>query len=405
MFTAQQNSSRRHPIHFPLKTDKASSPQESPFTIGETIEIKIDDIAFGGEGVGHHNGIAVFVPFVAVDEIVEIEITEVKKNYARGRLLQLLTASEERITPRCPHFTACGGCQYQHLPYAVQLKAKHKQLIDIFERIGGFPNPPIQSVVPSPAPFEYRNRILVRTQYSKRTKRMSVGFLRHDNRLVVDIEKCHIAEPALNEQLQIVREDPPRKNGIKFNLRVMPEDWSLPPDSFFQVNYHLLPEMVATVRRYLEEAGTKHLLDIYCGAGFFCIEAADLVEGFTGVEIDKKAIQAARENAKARGHENGDFIASPAEEAIPRLINRYEADQTTVILDPPRRGCAPNLLETLREHKPQQIIYVSCHPATLSRDLEELCRDGIYSLKTVTPLDMFPQTKHVECACDLRRNS
>ncbi len=387
-----------------MKNDPKETSSDLPFSLGDTIQVTIDDLAFGGEGVGHFEGIAVFVPFVAVGEKVETEITEVKKNYARGRLLQVLTPSPDRIPAECPHFTACGGCQYQHLPYPIQLTAKRKQLVDIFQRIGGFESPPIQPVCGSPAPYGYRNRILVRTQYSKRTKRMSVGFLRHDNRLVVDVEKCHISEPALNEQLQLVRKDPPRKNGIKFNLRVMPDDWVLPPDSFFQVNYHLLPGMVSAVREYLKAAETSHLLDIYCGAGFFCLEAADLVKGFTGVEIDKKAIEAARENAKARGHANGDFIASPAEEAIPRLIDRYEAAKTSVILDPPRRGCAPNLLETLREHQPKQVIYVSCHPATLCRDLAELCREGVYSLQSVTPLDMFPQTKHVECVCDLRRN-
>ena len=380
-----------------------STPTESAhLAVGDRIELEIDDIAFGGEGVGHHNGLAVFVPFVALGERVEVEIIETKKNFVRARLLQLLSLSPDRIAPTCPHFTTCGGCQYQHLPYERQLSTKHKQLVDIFERIGGFESPPIASVVPSPSPYGYRNRILVRTQYSKRTQRMSVGFLRHDNRLVVDVESCPITEPALNEQLTAVRQDPPRKNGIKFNLRLMPDDWVLPPDSFFQVNYHLLSEMVATVRRYVQSAAPRQLLDIYCGAGFFCLELADLVDTFAGVEIDKKAIEAARENARTRKHENGDFVASPAEDAIPQLISRFTASETSVILDPPRRGCAPSLLETLRHHRPQQIIYVSCHPATLCRDLEELCRDGVYSLQTVTPLDMFPQTKHVECACDLR---
>lgn len=380
-----------------------STPTETAqLSVGDRIELEIDDIAFGGDGVGHHDGLAVFVPFVALGERVEVEIIESKKSYLRARLIQLLSLSPERVSPRCPHFTACGGCQYQHLPYERQLSAKHKQLVDIFERIGGFDSPPITPVVPSPSPYGYRNRILVRTQYSKRTKRMSVGFLRHDNRLVVDLESCPITEPALNEQLAEVRVDPPRKNGIKFNLRLMPDDWVLPPDSFFQVNYHLLPEMVATVRRYVQSAAPRQLLDIYCGAGFFCLELADLVDSFAGVEIDKKAIQAARENARARKHENGDFVASPAEDAIPQLISRFKASETSVILDPPRRGCAPSLIETLRQHRPQQIIYVSCHPATLCRDLAELCRDGVYSLRSVTPLDMFPQTKHVECACDLR---
>ncbi len=385
-----------------LDSDSTRPDAQSFLQPGDRISLRIDDIAFGGEGVGHHQGIVVFVPFVAIGENVELEVTEVKKSFARGRLLEIRDPSSERTTPRCPHFTACGGCQYQHLSYPVQLSTKRKQLIDLFKRIGGFANPPIEAPIPSPTPYGYRNRILVRTQYSKRTQRMSVGFLRHDNRLVVDVDHCHIAEPALNEQLQTVRQDPPRKNGIKFNLRMMPDDWVLPPDSFFQVNYHLLPEMVATVRRLLSDSGSTHLLDLYCGAGFFCLEVGDLVERFTGVEIDKKAIQAARENAIQRDRINGEFIASPAEEAIGQVIHQYEATQTSVILDPPRRGCALDLLHTLKTHRPHQIIYLSCHPATLCRDLAELCHRGPYQLVSVTPLDMFPQTKHVECACDLR---
>ncbi len=385
-----------------LKTSESLPTEEFPFQCGDVLELDITDLAFGGEGVGHVDGVAVFVPFVAVGEHVRTEIIEVKRNYARGRLLQILTPAEERIRPTCPHFTACGGCQYQHLPYPTQLAAKRKQLTDIFQRIGDFANPPIEPVVGSPVQYGYRNRILVRTQYSKRTKRMSVGFLRHDNRLVVDVEQCHIAEPSLNEQLQTVRQDPPRKNGIKFNLRMMPDDWELPPDSFFQVNYHLLPKMVEAARRYLQDSGATKLLDIYCGAGFFCLELGDLVSGFAGVEIDKKAIQAARKNAEARQHRHGDFVAAPAEEAIPELVARFQAQETAVILDPPRRGCATSLLDTLRQHRPRQVIYISCHPATLCRDLKHLCEDGTYRLAGVTPLDMFPQTKHVECVCDLR---
>ncbi|MCS1409079.1 MAG: 23S rRNA (uracil(1939)-C(5))-methyltransferase RlmD [Verrucomicrobia subdivision 3 bacterium] len=370
--------------------------------IGATIQLEITDLAFGGEGVGHHNGLAIFVPFVAVGEQIRTEITEVKKNYARGKLVELIQSSPDRIEPRCPHFSACGGCQYQHLSYPVQQKAKYKQLVDIFQRIGGFPKPPIRPVVPCPTPYGYRNRILVRTQYSKATKRMSIGFLRHDNRLVVDVEECYIAEPFLNQKLQKVRTDPPRKNGIKSNLRLMPEDWILPPDSFFQVNYHLLPKMVTTVKQYLQSSGSTHLLDVYCGAGFFCLKLASDVTSFTGIEIDKKAVQAARENAKTRHCDNGEFIALPAEVAIPKIISKFTATETTVILDPPRKGCDSKLLDSLLQHQPQQLIYVSCHPATLCRDLAALCSEGKYLLRSVTPLDMFPQTKHIECVCDLR---
>lgn len=389
---------------FFLKNAASKSHSALPFSVGDIIEVSIDDLAFGGEGVGHFEGVVIFIPFVALGERVEIEIVEAKKNFGRGRLIRIIEASPDRVKAPCPYFTNCGGCQYQHLHYEVQLAAKHKQLIDLFERLAGFHNPPIQRIFPSPEPFGYRNRILVRTQYSRITRRMSVGFLRHDNRLVVDVEHCRLAENSINEQLQRVRENPPNRNGVKFNLRLMPEDWVLPRDSFFQINRHLLSEMSATVRHFLQKAQPQFLLDIYCGVGFFCIECADLVRRFVGIEIDKRAIDAARENAKKRRRENGTFIESSAEMAIEKLIAKYDPRRMSVILDPPRRGCAASLIEVLRRHLPRQIIYISCHPATLCRDLKALCRDDIYRLASVKPIDMFPQTKHIESLCEIVAN-
>ncbi|HEX9048576.1 MAG TPA: methyltransferase domain-containing protein, partial [Verrucomicrobiae bacterium] len=140
-----------------------------------------------------------------------------------------------------------------------------------------------------------------------------------------------------------------------------------------------------------------------CGVGFFGIEAAMAVESFVGVEYDQMAIAAARKNAQARGITNGEFIAAKSEEALPGLLQKFAADRTAVLLDPPRKGCWPSLLELLRQTQPEQVIYVSCHPATMARDLNILCSDGVFELVHVQPLDMFPQTQHVECVADLRR--
>jgi tRNA/tmRNA/rRNA uracil-C5-methylase (TrmA/RlmC/RlmD family) len=373
-----------------------------PLKIGDQFTLTVHDIAFGGEGVGRVDDFVVFVPFVLVGEVVAVEIREVKKNFARARLLRVVQPAPERVGPACRYFGACGGCQYQHMEYAAQLRLKQKQIADLFERLGKFPPGLVGAVVPCPQPYGYRNRIMIRSQWNKPEQKLNIGFVRWDGGLVEDIEECKIAEPALNQEIRRVRQNPPPKGGLKVVLRIPPEDWDVPPDSFFQNNFLLLPKLVETVREFLRAGGTRHLVDLYCGVGFFSIELADAVESFVGVEYDQRAIQSARHNAAARKTANGRFIAATVEEVLPEILKRLSGQMTTVILDPPRKGCLPRTLQFLREMKPAQIVYVSCHPATMARDLNILCGNGVFELRRVTPLDMFPQTQHVECVADVR---
>jgi tRNA/tmRNA/rRNA uracil-C5-methylase (TrmA/RlmC/RlmD family) len=386
--------------------------------IGDKLSLTIDDIAFGGEGIGRVDDFVVFVPFVLVGETVEAEITEVKKNFARAKLLRVEKPSPERVAPECRYFGACGGCQYQHVAYPAQLRLKHKQISDLFERIGKIPADKIAPVIPCPSPYGYRNRIMIRSQWNKPEQKLNIGFIRADCGLVEDIEECKIAEPALNEQIRHVRAHPPPKGGIKVVLRVQPEGWDVPPDSFFQNNFFLLPKLVETIRGFISGTGVspvrsgeltgetpvpqKRLIDLYCGVGFFGIELAGAVESFVGVEYDQLAIKAARQNAAARKIANGEFVAAKAEDVLPELLKKFSPEKTAVILDPPRKGCQPEMLQRLRETRPAQVVYVSCHPATMARDLNILCADGVFDLACVQPLDMFPQTQHVECVADLR---
>jgi tRNA/tmRNA/rRNA uracil-C5-methylase (TrmA/RlmC/RlmD family) len=377
------------------------SPSQA-LSVGQALSLSITDLAFGGEGVGRLGEFVVFVPFVITGETVEVEITEVKKRFARAKLVRMLQASPHRVTPQCRYFGECGGCQYQHIDYALQLEFKRKQMSDLFERIGGFAPGVVQPVVPCPQPYGYRNRIMVRSQWNKPEEKLNIGFLRHDNRLVLDVEECPIAEPALNERIRQVRANPPSRGGLKVVLRVIPEGWTVPPDSFFQNNFFLLPKLVDLVRERLREGGSRFLVDAYCGVGFFAIELADQIERFLGVELDQQAIKAARQNAATHRRMNGDFIEGHAERVLPAILGRFPASATTVLIDPPRTGCPAPALQSLRQNRPAQVIYVSCHPATLARDLKALCADGFYELQSVTPLDMFPQTQHVECVTDVR---
>ena len=381
------------------KTEKNTRPE-----VGQIVKIKIDNIAFGGEGVGRVEDFVVFVPLVIEGEEVEAKIIEVKKSFARGELVKIIKPSKIRINAECEYFGDCGGCQYQHISYDEQLKIKQKQITDLFNRIGGFSQDKVAPVIACPQKFNYRNRILIRSQWNGKAKKLLVGFRKRNSHWVVEINDCKIAEPALNKQIPEVRENPPKRGGIKINLRVTPEDWSVPDHSFFQTNFFILPKMVDQVRKIFKSNDSEYLIDTYCGVGFFAIELANLTKRFVGVESDKLAIKAAQENSIKFGATNGEFIDGRTEDLLPELLKKFSPNKTSVILDPPRKGCAPSAIEQLRKVKPSQIIYISCHPATLARDLNILCSEGVYKLERVYPIDMFPHTQHIECITDLRLN-
>lgn len=370
--------------------------------VGQRHTLRITDIAFGGEGVGRIGGFVVFVPYVLVGEEVEIELTGIKRQFARARLIEVRKPSAARVAPRCRHYGLCGGCQYQHIAYKEQLRLKHNQVRELLRRVGRLRDIDVLPVMACPEPFGYRNRLMIRSQWNKIEQRLVIGFLQHDSRLVVEVEECAIAEPVLNTELKKARLCPPPRGGLKVVLRTIPDGWRVPADSFFQTNRFMLPELAGTIRNCIRESGVRYLVDIYCGVGFFAIELANEVSRFIGIECDHRAIAAARENAAMRGISNGEFVAGLAEERVPGLLADLDGDQTAIVLDPPRVGCDPRVLAQIQAMRPVQVLYVSCHPATLARDLNALCEKSIYRIVRVQPLDMFPQTQHIECVVDLR---
>ncbi|HJN88714.1 MAG TPA: TRAM domain-containing protein, partial [Verrucomicrobiota bacterium] len=192
--------------------DTATTKKEVTLpAIGQRITMRIDDIAFGGEGVGRVDGFVVFVPLVIEGETVEAEIVEVKKSFARANLINVVESVESRIEPACSYFGDCGGCQYQHMAYEAQLAMKQKQISALFERVGGFSEDKVTPVVACPQPFNYRNRILIRSQWNGKAKKLLVGFRKRNSHWVDEIDECKIAEPALNAQIPEVRNNPPNK--------------------------------------------------------------------------------------------------------------------------------------------------------------------------------------------------
>jgi len=372
------------------------------FRVGDRHVVRIHDVAFGGEGVGRIGDFVVFVPFVIEGEEVEVELTEVKRQFARGRLVEVRAAASARVQPRCRYFGQCGGCQYQHIAYEEQLRLKRKQVQDLLLRVGRFGGTEVLPVIPCPEPYGYRNKLMVRTQWNKVERRLVMGFLRHDSRLVVDVEECSIAEPVLNAELRKARLSPPPRGGLKVLLRTIPTGWEVPADSFFQTNRFMLSALVETVKKFIHDSEVEYLADIYCGVGFFAIEVARALKGFVGIECDQRAIKAARKNAEAHGVANGRFIVGLAEERLPEVLSGLDPARTALILDPPRVGCDVRVIHQIRAVHPVQVLYVSCNPATMARDLNTLCSEGLYKVMRVQPLDMFPQTQHMECVADVR---
>ncbi|MGO9245408.1 MAG: class I SAM-dependent RNA methyltransferase [Verrucomicrobiia bacterium] len=398
---------------------------------GQRLELDITTVAFGGDGIGRVDNFVVFVPFVVEGERVEVEIVEVKRRYATADLVRVITPSPKRVEPRCPYYANCAGCQYQHIAYGHQLGLKRRQIRDVFERIGKIANPPIESVVGSPREYHYRNKIVVHGPGKP-------GFWSVRGRSIIGIEQCPIAGEEVNAKLAEVSQQPLENVHLTIRSNSERQVWlytetrrasvdpldaeesaeptvvetitetilgktlHVPLGSFFQVNREVIELALKHVRGIFVASECKTLVDAYCGVGLFALILADIAEHVYGIEEDAKAIQAANENAQRLGVKSYDFYPGKTERLLFYTLRQCKLDETCLILDPPRSGCAPVVLKTLREQKPRKIIYVSCAPPMLARDIKELTKSG-YQLERVTPFDMFPQTAHCEAVAELTR--
>ncbi len=346
------------------------------------VELQIADIAFGGKGVGRHEGKAVFVPFTIEGERVAARIVREKKQFAEAELERVLQPVAERVEPPCPYFGICGGCSYQHIDYAQQLAIKTKQVEQALRRIARMENPPLRPIVPSPKAYEYRNRITVHAEEGV------VGYYRRDAHRLLDIERCPIAQPEVNRALAELRARRPRDG--HYSLRAHSG-----PRVFAQTN----DEVAEALARLVEEtlpAGHDLLLDAYCGAGFFAKRLTNQFARVLGLEWDRHAVAAAQEKAAP----NESYLAGDVETELPQQLRAANARATSVIVDPPATGLGSAARRALKEHAPATLIYVSCNPPTLARDLRELSER--FTIESVSPLDMFPQTAEIECLAHLR---
>jgi 23S rRNA (uracil1939-C5)-methyltransferase len=370
------------------------------------VDLKIEDVAFGGKGVGRENGKAVFVPFTIDSEMISAQITREKKQFAEAEVVDLKERSPHRVNPECPYFGRCGGCSYQHIDYEHQLAIKWRQVRDVLQRIGKFKDIPMRPIIPSPISYAYRNRITVHAQDGV------IGFFRRDSHRLIDIERCPISLDEVNQALVELRARTPRDG--HYTLRAQSG-----PRVFSQANDAVANSLRDLITRLIP-GDQELLIDAYCGAGFFAKRLLEKFERIIGIDWDKFAIVAAMENATAKET----YIAGDVEDELSRALAvaaplgrgaargrlgsiapTFQADamRTTVIVDPPATGLTAKTRRAIADHAPGTFIYISCNPSTLARDLAELQQS--FTIDSVTPLDMFPQTAEIEVAVHLRTPS
>lgn len=348
--------------------------------------MEVEQIAFGGKGlIRLPNGKVCFVPWVIPGEKVEFSITKERSSFAEAQLRAVLEPSADRVSPPCPVFQRCGGCQYQHIAYERQLVIKQDQVRDVLKRLAGLAEPEVAPTLASPKPYGYRNRVTVHVDRGR------LGFFAPASRKVVEIRQCPIASETVNAQLTELRQSHPEDG--QYPLRE-PSTFR----GFRQVNDAAAAVLLETVGQAMPENGGL-LVDAYSGAGFFARALSDRFERVIGIEWSGDAVRAAKEAAGPKET----YLLGDVNFHLAEALDAAPAEQTTVLLDPPAEGIDAEVGEQLLRRQPIAIVYVSCNPATLARDLRRL-KDR-YDLIRATPVDMFPQTSEIEVVAVLGRRA
>lgn len=391
---------------------------QTKLTIGEHIQLSLTAWGRLGEAMATHEEQDVFVLGGIPGERVVAEVLRVRRKYVAARVVSVLESSPARLEAPCPYYGGCTGCQWQHVDYATQLEYKRDKVQDALRRVGGLESIDVLPVVPSPLEYGYRNHARFTVGKSG-----DLGFVNRETRQFIHIDHCMLMHKGINhilEQLQdrcsettqlAVRAgretgdylvQPPLKNpeiavetGQKHYIEsVSGREFRVASPSFFQVNIDQTVQLLDIVRKAVNLEGHEVLVDAYTGVGTFAILLAPHVRKVYAIEESTAAVADARANAE--GIDNLEFLAGKTEEVLSELPETPDV----VVLDPPRAGCQPSALEKLTAIGAPRLVYVSCDPETLARDLKILCAAN-YEIDGVQPLDMFPQTHHVECVATL----
>jgi 23S rRNA (uracil1939-C5)-methyltransferase len=432
---------------------------------GEQLEVEIDSLAFGGRGVARSEGLVVFVAGGLPGDKVRVEITKAKKRFAEARTLELLRPGDERIADRCIHEgEPCPGAPWQGLAYERQLTHKSEQVDEALRRIGGLGGFELEEIEPALEQWRYRNKL--EYSFGERDGEPILGFhARGRWDLIVDVDDCQLASERGNAARNAVREwarlesvapyDQQAREGVLRNL-VVREGWRTgqiqtrlvtsaaafpkPPvdlhtaiegdsggtdgptgvlgeerlreelsglklemshGAFFQTNTEMAERLYAIAAEYAGLSGSERVFDLYCGIGTIGLTMAAKAGEVWGVEIVPEAIADAERNAAQNKIENAHFFAGSARTSVRPLIEQV-GKPDVVVIDPPRAGLSQKIVRRLIECEAKKIVYVSCNPTTLAPNAAQLVEAG-YTLKRVKPVDMFPQTPHIECVALLKK--
>ena len=429
--------------------------------MNELFELTIDDLSTEGDGIGHKDGLAVFVPGALPGDRIRAEITENKGRFAKAGMVQILEPSEDRVESDCKHSKTCGGCSLREYRYEAQLAWKENYVRNVLTRIGGLENPVVNPIVGMENPYNYRNKVefAISTKggnikggfYSKASHDIcscgdckimfedALGALEAfkecpvkgvkeltvrrtesgESMIVLESDKkelSHIEDfiYAANERMENLRSvvwtnefkatTLAGSNVINDVIRTDMADIKVEvgPLSFYQVNPTQTSKLYSIAQKYARLSGTETVLDLYCGAGSIGLTMAKNCRRVIGVESVKAAFIEANRNAVINGIVNAEYICGKAEDVVPARLQGVKAE--LVVLDPPRAGCKESLLETVAGIAPKRIVYVSCNAATLARDIKILGAKG-YEFVEATPVEMFAFSSHVETVCLLvKRN-
>ena len=415
------------------------------------VRVLIESVAFKGYGVARIDGKVAFVPYTLTGDEAWIEITEEKKNYSTARLIQIIKPSPGRVNPPCPYFGSCGGCQWQHIDYSIQVERKKEILGEILKRLGGLKEIPSIRVAPSPKPYDYRVRVQLKV------KGKAMGYYQEGTHQIVDVDHCPISHPLVNQIIQKLRGEldallrmeeieinvsPEERRGVllfhphsydqraeyfmkellqsqpvlrgiaitqKDGLHLFGDptlNFTIPlsqkrekrelklrisPGSFSQVHPEQNQRLVQTVLQFSEVDQEDRVFDLYAGVGNLTLSLAMEAREVLGIEENRMAFEDAQFNAGRNGIKNCHFIQGRVEDVF---LDWKRETPDLIVLDPPRTGCKMILDQVVRL-KPKKIIYVSCEPTTFARDIRLFSERG-YSLQRLGLIDMFPQTFHIE---------
>ena len=387
---------------------------------GDRVTLTLTSWGRLGEAMADFDGYNVFVAGGIPGERVVAEVVKVHRKYVSAKVVDVLEASPDRVEPPCPYYGECTGCQWQHLSYDAQLKTKHEKVTDALQRGGELADPPVSEVRPSPDQLGYRNHARFTINRDG-----ALGFINRETRQFVRIDKCLLMHQGVNDLLEELQDHCGETTQLsiragkysgdfliqpylvhpeigvltgqkRYTESVAGQDFLVSSPSFFQVNVEQAAAAADVVRDRLHLTAADVLLDAYTGVGTFAILLAPSVKRVIAVEESSAAVADAKQNAGDL--QNLEFVLGRTEDVLRNLPVKPDV----VVLDPPRSGCQPRALESLIEMAPSRVAYVSCDAETLGRDLKILCQGG-YRLDEVAPLDMFPQTHHVECVALLSR--